>query len=213
MSTNEKFHVENDVIITTKDAITVEEVSNYLKENFNNFKLGSEFVILCGIHGSKDGAMGRFDYDLVDDYRGMFERFLVAKHFQAQAKVIKEREYQMGNVVTVFSKADKNREGRYVLYESSKERIKIEFERVANAQKPIVLILASCWSFRSEISNILRSTGLYAALNISEDRGKITTGKMFTLTNEQQNLLKQITEHPEIKDVIIFGELITYHIY
>ena len=112
----------------------------------------------------------------------------------------------MGNVLTVFSKADKNREGRYVLYESSKERIKIEFERVANAQKPIVLILASCWSFRSEISNILRYTGLYAALNLSEDRGKITAGKMFTLTNEQQNLLKKIIEHPEMKDVIIFGE-------
>ena len=206
MATNEKFHVENNVIITTKDAITVEEVSNYLKENFNKFKVGSEFVILCGIHGSKDGAMGHFDYDLVDDYRGMFERFLVAKHFQAQAKVIKERKYQMGNVLTVLSKPDRNREGRYVLYESSKERIKMEFERVANAQKPIVLILASCWSFRSEISNILRSTGLYAALNLSEDRGKITAGKMFTLTNEQQNFLKIIIEHPEIKDVIIFGE-------
>ena len=173
MATNEKFHVENNVIITTKDAITVEEVSNYLKENFNNFKLGSEFVILCGIHGSKDGAMGHFDYDLVDDYRGMFERFLVAKHFQAQAKVIKERKYQMGNVLTILSKPDRNHEGRYVLYESSKERIKIEFERVANAQKPIVLILASCWSFRSEISNILRSTGLYAALNILNRKLKL----------------------------------------
>ena len=36
MATNEKFHVENNVIITTKDVITVEEVSNYLKENLNN---------------------------------------------------------------------------------------------------------------------------------------------------------------------------------
>ena len=97
MATNDKFHVENDVIITTKDAITVEEVSNYLKDNLKNFRVGSEFVVVCGIHGSECGDMGRFDYDLVDDYNGMFERFLVAKNFQAQAKVIKERQYLMGN--------------------------------------------------------------------------------------------------------------------
>ena len=68
-----------------------------------------------------------------------------------------------------------------------------------------MLVLASCWSFRSEISNILRSTGLYSAVITSEDRGNITAGKLFKLDNEQKDLLKEIASNDTKKDIILFG--------
>ena len=200
---SEKFHVENDVIITTKDKISVEEVSNYLIQNANNFRLGSQFIVVCGVHGYKNGELGEFDYDLLDDYNSMFERFHRAPKFSHMTEIIKEREFQMGTVLPVFSIL---REGKYFLYENSKMTIKIEFEKIMSLKRPIVLILASCWSFKSEISNILRSSGLYSALNIIEERGKITVGKLFKLDNEQQDLLKNITDDLITKDNIIMGK-------
>ena len=203
----EKFHRENDIIITTKDEVTVEEVSNYLIKNLDNFRQGSQFYVVCGIHGFKDGSLGAGDLDLVDDYHGMFERFHVHQHFRHVSEKIKEKDFEMGTVFTVFSKRDREREGKYVLYESSKSAIKLEFEKMLGIQRPIVLILASCWSHKSEISNILRSSGMFTVLNVMEDRAKITNGRMFRLSQEQQNFFKEITNNLEIKDVIPGGML------
>ena len=83
----------------------------------------------------------------------------------------------------------------------------MSFERILLLNKPIVLILASCWSFGGEISNILRTSGLYSALNLSEERGIITSGKLFQLDKEQKDLLRIVTNDPVIKDVIIFGKV------
>ena len=202
----EKFHVENNVIITTKDRVTVEEVTCYLKENLTTFREGSQFVVVCGTHGYEDGSLGSGDGDLFDDYRGMFQRFQVHPHFHRESELIKERKFQMGQVITVYSRKDQQLGGKYVLDEMAKVTINIEFERILALKKPIVLILASCWSYRSEISNILRSVGLYTAINILEECGKISQGKMFLLDPDQQEFLRKLSnEGLEIKDFIVTG--------
>ena len=96
-------------------------------------------------------------------------------------------------------------EGKYILDENSKHKLKTEFERVLSLDKPIVLILASCWSFNSEISTILRAVGLYSAITLLEDRGDISAGNMFRLDKDQKYLLQSIAYNETIKDVIING--------
>ena len=52
-----EFHVENDTIITAKDEITVQHVFNYLSKNLHKFRVGSQFTIVCGVHGYPDGQL------------------------------------------------------------------------------------------------------------------------------------------------------------
>ena len=55
---NELFNVENDVIITTKDEITAWDVFDYINLNLFKFRIGTMFLIVCGVHTSEDGKLG-----------------------------------------------------------------------------------------------------------------------------------------------------------
>ena len=205
-----KFHVENDTIITTKDEITVQEVFNYLSKNLDKFRVGSQFTIICGVHGYPDGKLGEGDLDLVSDYHAMLEWFHNSVKYPQQAKVVKERQYLMGNPLTIFSKKDKNQKDKYVLQNHSRVALKIKFEEMLYKCKPIVLILASCWSHKSEISNILRSVGIFTVMNVLEERGKITNGNMFQLDPEQREFLNKVA-NLDFNDIILMGMNILFN--
>ena len=200
-----KFHVENNTIITSKDAISVQQVFNFLSKNLEKFRVGSQFVVVSGVHGSDKGELKEYDEDLVFDYEMMFRWFKNHKKYSREAKIVEERKYEMNTVLGVISEEDKAQEGKYVLSNDSTMTIKNEFERILDLKQPIVLILASCWSYRSQIANILRSRGLFTVMNVLEERGNITNGKMFVLDQEQQNFFKNIVDLV-IKDVILMGE-------
>ena len=57
----QRIHVEGNVILTTVNEISVQQVFNYLCANLDQFRVGSEFVVLCGIHGSPEGKLQEFD--------------------------------------------------------------------------------------------------------------------------------------------------------
>ena len=208
MASNEMFHVENNVIITSKCEISVQHVFNYLSKILDKFRVGSQFIVVCGVHGSKAGELKEYEEDFKYDYEMMFRWFKNHKKYSEQAKMVEERQYYIGTVLELNSVEHETEAGKFLLTESSKVAIKNEFERIRLLNKPIVLILASCWSFGGEISHILRTSGLYSALNLSEERGKITSGKLFLLDKEQQDLLTMVINDPMKKDVIIFGEYI-----
>ena len=77
---------------------------------------------------------------------------------------------------------------------------------------PYILILASCYSHRSEVSTVLRSAGIYSALHISEDLGKLTKGKSFFLSQEQMDFLKLVSTQLNKKDVFIVGKSLLQNI-
>ena len=198
-------NVENNVILTTKDEISVQQVFNYLTTNLDRFRVGSEFLVVCGVHGSDKGELKEFDEDFRYDYEMMYRWFKNRNKYSHQVQIVEERQYNMETVVELNSVKHESQEGKYVLDENSKDTLKNEFERVVSLDKPIVLVLASCWSFQSEISNILRAVGLYSALNLLEDHGEISAGKMFKLDNDQKDFLKSIAFDETIKDVIVDG--------
>ena len=206
MSKHKKFHVENDVIITTKDEIDVEEVFNFLRGRLSEFRDESQFVVICGFHTSKSGEIGQIDHDLTYDYQEMFERFHNAKKNPEVFKIVQEKRFQMGSVFPVGSIRDWSQKNEvYLISEQSKSQIKIKFEEIKETQKPIVLIVASCWSYWSQISTLLQLNGIFSVLNISEERCKLTAGRLFRLHDEQKNFLKFLTQNLGIKDIIIYG--------
>ena len=206
-------HVENNVILTTKDKVRMQQVFNYLSNNLDKFRVGSEFVVVCGVHTSENKELKESDNVFKDDYETMFKWYNSQWHYDefspesAQPfELIEERKYQMGRVIEVTSKPDESNDGKYVLKDDSKAKLKTTFEEFLSKQVPIVLILASCFSFKSQICGILRSTGLLTVLNVLEERGDITNGNMFLLDPEQQEFFKIISdEELDIKDVIVGG--------
>ena len=200
-----KINVENNVILTTKDEITVQQVFNYLTKNLDRFRVGSEFFVVCGVHGSDKGELMEGDEDFRYDYEMMFRWFKNHKKYSRQAQIVEERCYNMETVVEVNSVEHESQKGKYVLDENSREDLTNEFKRVISLDKPIVLVLASCWSFQSEISNILRAVGLFSALNLLEDHGEVSAGKMFKLDKDQKDFMQSIVSDETIKDIIIYG--------
>ena len=193
----ERIHVENNVILTTKDEISVQQMFNYLCRNLDKFRVGSEFVVVCGIHGSEQGQMLEYDEDFRYDYEAMFRWFNKARHYKRCApknakpfELIEQRKYQMGNVVEVSS--ERGNEGKFKLDEKSRIALGTEFLRLLGLNKPTVLILASCFSHFSEISDILCSAGLYSAIRMIEDKALISNEKSFRLDDTQRKVLNAI---------------------
>ena len=206
-------HVENNVILTTIDTVRLQQVFNYLSNNLNRFRVGSEFVVVCGVHGAENGELMEADGVFKYDYETMFKWFNSQWHYEefspgsAQPfRIIKERNYKMGRVIEVTSEPDESKDGKYALKDDSKAKLKTTFEEFLSKQVPIVLILASCFSFKSQICDILRSTGLLTVLNMLEERGEITNGNMFLLDPGQQEFFTTICDEVlNIKDVIVGG--------
>ena len=204
-----QFHVENNTIITSKDYITVQQVFNFLSKNLDKFRVGSQFVVVSGVHGSQEGDLMQGDEALTRDYRMMYRWFQNHKKYGPQAKMVEDRQYEMNlnSVIGVTSEEDKTQEGKFVLSKDSTITLKNEFARILDLKQPIVLILASCWSHRSQIADILRSTGIFTVMNVLEERGNITNGKMFLLDQEQKKFFTNIADLV-IKDVILMGKII-----
>ena len=106
-----KFHVENNTIITSKDEISVQQVFNFLSKNLEKFRVGSQFVVVSGVHGSDKGELLEYDEDLIYDMEMMFRWFKNHKKYSQQKKIVDERMYDMNTVIRVISEEDKSQEG------------------------------------------------------------------------------------------------------
>ena len=184
------------------DEVNAHETYAFLKGRLEDFRVGSQFIVICGVHGEEEGDLGESDLALINHYQAMFEWF---QKRPLVSKIVKDREYSMGTLVPIFSEKDENTD-KYVLKQASRESIKAVFHRLLSNKLPIVLIVASCWSFKSVLYDELRSTGLFAAINMSEELGKITVGKLFLLDDQQQDILKLVTNDESKKDVVVSGE-------
>ena len=130
---DERIHVENNVILTTKDEISCQQTFNYLSTNLDKFRIGSEFVVVCGVHGGPRGEMLRGDKVFHHDYEMMFRWFRTEKRYKQCApkngkpfQLVEERQYQMGTVVKLYSGRYPDHDGRYKLDENSKLALKME---------------------------------------------------------------------------------------
>ena len=197
--TMNKLHIENGIIYTFRDEINAFEVEEYLKDNITQYKIGTCFFVFCGVHTTDDGELAGTDINLVDHYQAMFDRL----NEDCNSPII-DRQYQMGKIIPLSS--EKSNCGHYILTSQSKSEIKMLAEDIVMTKTPYILILASCYSHKSEVSTVLRSAGIYSVLHVSEDLGKLTMGKSFCLSQEQIDLLQLVSTQLGKKDIFIFGK-------
>ena len=206
---DKKFHVDNEVIITTNDAVDVEEVFNHLCGRLNEFREKSEFIFICGYHTKETGKIGAIAHDLQYDYQHMMERFYDHKNYPEIAIIAEKKQFGMGTPIFLNTKRDRSLKSEevYSLAESTKQHIEIKFKEVLFKEVPIVLVLASCYSYNSDIFYILRATGLCSAIRMLEENRNITHGKLIHLDDDQRKLLDDVA-NGEIKDVIVGGKCV-----
>ena len=103
------------------------------------------------LDNSNDGKLADTDLNLADEYQSMFDRL----NNECQGPIF-ERQYKIGKIIPLHS--EKNDTGNFSLSMQSKFDIKMLAEDIVMTKTPYILILASCYSHRSEVSNILRSS-------------------------------------------------------
>ena len=94
---------------------------------------------------------------------------------------------------------------KYELDQTSKELITEKYEEIKESKEPRVIIYSSCWSYYSQITQIMRSCGLLSAIALKKDRGEITKGQVYQLNDDQKETLDTVTKE-EKKDVILSGK-------
>ena len=80
------------------------------------------------------------------------------------------------------------------------------FKELCESDNPNVIIFASCYSFYSEIKQLMRSAGLLSVVAMQEDRGEISFGKIFKLGQEQKQVLDEVAGNKKIKDIVLKGK-------
>ena len=105
---------------------------------------------------------------------------------------------------------------QYQFTSLAKHTIGTTFKDFIRKKEPAILILATCYSEKSDVNKLLWEYGHYAALNISADRGQLTDGRIYELDGDQSIVLEKVHkdhvqarksgEIKETKNVVLLGQ-------
>ena len=105
---------------------------------------------------------------------------------------------------------------QYQFTSFAKHTIESTFKDFIRKKEPAILILATCYSEKSDVNKLLWEYGHYAALNISADRGQLTDGRIYELDGDQSEVLEKVHkdhvqartsgEIKETKNIVLLGQ-------
>ena len=105
---------------------------------------------------------------------------------------------------------------QYQFTKFAKHTIGTTFKDFIRKKEPAILILATCYSEKSDVNKLLWEYGHYAALNISADRGQLTDGRIYELDGDQKLVLEKVNkdhvqartsgEIKETKNIVLMGQ-------
>ena len=88
----------------------------------------------------------------------------------------------------------KQKDKTHKISDISKQDLITLSKELRKANHSSALIFASCFTFYSEIKELMIANGILAALNISKDLGEITEGKACQLDEQQQEIIDTVIE-------------------
>ena len=150
----------------------------------------TRLLILCGVHGHNDGRLGEQDNMFVKGSEAQVNRLRRDKGEEIEDKNIQFKVEDVGQI-------DINDQSKRELDED-------KFVEAVKEFKPTVLVLAFCWSHKSELNDLLRAAGVYSTLVLREDLAQITESRHVHLDEGQEELIRRIAEE-EPKNVFLWG--------
>ena len=194
-----KFHCESNSFITTTDEINALEVLEYLTYRIKagDFFEGTTFCTVAGIHHGKDRygqvVPGKTDYALLQGFfYKVFNGLSNMKDDKTGKLIWNEMNYEKELIAIT---CDQNSvTGEFELSENSKADLKDLARKLVEQTKPYIVLFASCFSYQSTIRDFLVEQGVLATLDITNDRGKISDGRLFALDKVQREVQDELRE-------------------
>ena len=214
-----KFKSSNKIFIAAIDSVNYFDLLKFLKPKLQRtnfvFLKGTIFYLLAGIHhepSSKDhGQPGKTDPSLLSQFHHTLLKhiqnicgFADCKQCQklitmnpCTTSIWKDMDYKLKvrplETVSGFDHAsyELSTESRKNLEDLSKELCNQTIKDNAN---PSALIFASCYSLYSNITDILRTNGILAIMNISKDKGEVSEGKAFHLDVDKRRIIHKLIQ-------------------
>ena len=195
----EKFHCESNTFITASDEINAQEVQDYLTYRIKkgDFFEGTTFCTLAGIHHGLDHnrqvVPGHTDHTLLQGFfYKVFNGLSNLKDQKSGRSIWNEMNFQKEFIAITSDEIQSSRE--FELSANSKAELRDLAKKLVKQTKPYVVIFASCFSYQSEIRDFLVENGVLATLDITNDRGMISGGKLFALDKVQREVLDELRE-------------------
>ena len=208
-----KFITYNEIFIVSTAAITPTELLLYLTPKFCKdkpvFPKGTIFYFIDGVHGKEQGELGPTDSKLTSSfYHGIFEKLMrvcglsncencMKGHVDHEKPTFwKEMEYGRRHLQIFNIPRKRDHSGAIIqeLSDLSVDDLNDLSKELCESKKPSALIFASCFSAESKITDLLRSNGILASMNISKDRMEITDGRAIFLDPQQQEAINRFRE-------------------
>ena len=191
-----KFRIENNVFISATEEINAHDLQTYLFELVLSgfLPFGTTFYMIGGIHHGitqdKEAFEGQTDFTLLHGfYHQVYTKL-------CQLEIWNKMEYDF-SLVPITCSEEVNKKTWQISYqfsEISKRELTKLARKLTKGKKPSLVVFASCFSFYSTIKDYLYSKGVMASLSISFDKGKVTEGKLFSLDQDQQDVIKRYDE-------------------
>ena len=191
-----KFRIENNVFISATEEINAHDLQTYLSELVLNGGLpfSTTFYMIGGIHHGidqdKEAFEGRTDFTLLHGFYHQVYTKLI------QLEIWNKMKYDFTLVpITCSEEIDKTTwQTAYKFSDISKLELTKLARKLIKGKKPSLVVFASCFSFYSTIKDYLYSKGVMASLSISYEKGKVTERKLFSLDQDQQDVIKRYDE-------------------
>jgi DNA replication protein DnaC len=185
------FAVEKLVIISSKEEINMSQWRRYLKDNWERLMPArTRLLVLAGIHGCEDGALGVKE-DIEEDGFVADSRKQMEILKKTKAEDIAKKDISI-NV------EDIGRHGDMTELDLDKLTIAVkEFD-------PTVILLAFCWSEKSELNDVLRSAGIYTGMVLRDERAQIIESRHVELDEGQKDFIRTITEKKP-RNIFLWG--------
>ena len=150
----------------------------------------TRLLILSGVHGNDDGRLGDREDKFVSSCEAQVKNLQKNKSEEIEVKNIQFKVEDIGQI-------DINDQSKRELDED-------KFVEAVKEFKPTVLVLAFCWSHKSELNDLLRAAGVYSTLVLREDLAQITESRHVHLDEGQEELIRRIAKE-EPKNVFLWG--------
>ena len=204
----------NEIFIASVSTINYIDLRKYLRPKLSRdakvFPKKTVFYLLSGIHHGDGGVIGHSDSSLNSQFQTLFKilsnfcgyldckecKSIRGKPCSSKLSVWKEMEYDF-KIIPLDTIAHINndlKDETFVLSERSEKDLMNLSKELIEQTRPSALIFASCHSLYSSITDILRSNGIIAMMNISKDLGEVTEGKVFHLDDQQREVLSIVQD-------------------
>ena len=187
----EIFHDENLVIISSSEKINMMQWKDYVHDNWDRLiRENSRLLVLAGVHGGEDGRLGRNEDKVKEAFveTSLRQIKLLKRDFQEE---IEEKN------VSFEVKDVGDHRNRGMMDEK-------KFIRAVKDFNPTIILLAFCWSRKSELNDLLRAAGIYSTLILREDLAQVTESRHVHLDQDQKSLVEKIAKE-EPKNIFLWG--------